>query len=356
MWWLLAIGAAVGILANIGNIFSASKVKKANKEIEKQQKLLDQLEYAYERLENAQDSAFGANYITNYKAELKNLKAQQTAYLKQAEAERSKGKKADKDKIQEYEEAARDVADEIADMQSQIAEQMLGTDLTSAAQDFAQAWIDAYKEFSNTTDAMKEKFQDLIESMVANNVIAAVMEKALQPTFDLINSMSESDFYNKSFWEQVVAEAEKGAAAGAEGAETVMKFLESAGINLRDTSSDLTGISRDIATASEESINGLAAGINTQNFYIAQIYTYVRQIAEGNTASVSGAESGSIADLIAIQNEHLAYLPTIAANTAATVERCERAAVACEDFAYQIKKVISAKGTKSGYVLNTQLQ
>jgi hypothetical protein len=353
-----AITAIPNLVMGFGDLFSgaAGKVKRANKEIKKQQKLLDQLEYAYSRLEVAIENAYGANYISDYNQQIDNLKAQQQAYLKQAEAEESKGKKKDKDKIEEYKQAAQEVADQIEDMKSQISEQMLGSSITSAAQEFAQAWLDAYKEFSNTTDAMKEKFQDMIENMIANNVIATVMEKSLQGVYDMINNMDESDFYNTSFWQKLAQEAQTASEAANNGATTLMKFLEAAGISVRDTTSDLTGISRDIATASEESINGLAAGINTQNYYISQIYAFVKMIAEGGAGSaVSGTETPTIADLVTIMNTHLAYLPSIAQNTLDTVERCERAATACEGIAKSVSRVISAKGSKAAYVINTQI-
>ena len=349
-----AVSAITGIIGTIGNIFYGAKIARANKEIERQQKILDQLEYSYNRLENAIDKTFGTAYLQAYRQQLANLQAQQNAYLKQAEAERSKGKKADKDKIKDYEDSARDAADAIADMQGTLAEKFLGSDLASAARDFAQAWIDAYKEFGNTADAMSEKFQEMIQNMIVESLLGSVMEKALKPAFDMIDNMKDSDFMNQSFWESLTETAAKAAQNADAGAYTMMSFLEQAGITMRDLGSDLTGISRDVATASEESINGLAAGINTQNFYISQQLAEVRLIRE---AIVNRGDSGVIyTDLLAMQNEHLSHLPIIAANTAATVERCERAALACEDMASQLRRVIRPKQEgNANYVLNTKV-
>lgn len=348
-----AISAITGVIGTIGNLFYGARVARANKEIKRQQELIDQLEYAYNRLENAIDDAFGAAYLRAYRQQLSNLQKQQTAYLKQAEAERSKGKKADKDKIKDYENSARDAADAIADMQGTLAEKFLGSDLASAARDFAQAWLEAYKEFGNTADAMSEKFQDMIQNMVVESLLGSVMEKALKPAFDMIDTMNETDFMSRDFWKSLTETAAKAAQNADAGASTMMAYLEQAGVTMRDLGSDLTGISRDIATASEESINGLAAGINTQNFYISQQLAEVRLIRE---AVVNRGDSGVMfTDLMAIQNEHLSQLPVIAANTAATVERCERAALACEDMASQLRRVIRPKQeTNANYVLNAK--
>ena len=154
-----ALTAIPKMFVGFVNLFNAGRIRKANKEIRKQADLLEQLEYTYSQLEKAAEKVFGAEYIANYNQQLKVLNAQAAAYQKQLEAEKSKGKKADKDKLKEYENAYRDTMDEIADMQGSLSEKFLGSDLTSAARDFAQAWLDAYKEVgragAETSNAMK---------------------------------------------------------------------------------------------------------------------------------------------------------------------------------------------------------
>jgi hypothetical protein len=352
-WILLVVSAVIGAFQAIAN----AKVRNIEKEIERVQSSIENLEYAYEKLQKAQEKAFGSDYISNYRQQLANLEATQDAYLKQAELERSKGKKADVDKIGEYEEAARDTADSIADMYGQLSEHFLGADLASAARDFAVAWIDAYKEFANTTDAMKAKFQDMIQNMVVESLLAKVMERALKPVFDMIDDMGEGDFYNPSFWQNVMSTMQTATENGVVGAENVMSMLEQMGINLRGLGGDLTGISRDIATASEESILGLAAGINTQNFYISQVppkLDIIISLLRGEGAMPQGSTI-TLQDLVTLQNQHLSYLPNIAQNTADTVARCERAAVACENMAEQLGRVIKPNGTPSNYKLHTTI-
>lgn len=352
-WILLVVSAVIGAFQAIAN----AKVRNIEKEIERVQSSIENLEYAYEKLQKAQEKAFGSDYISNYRQQLANLEATQDAYLKQAELERSKGKKADVDKIGEYEEAARDTADSIADMYGQLSEHFLGADLASAARDFAVAWIDAYKEFANTTDAMKAKFQDMIQNMVVESLLAKVMERALKPVFDMIDDMGEGDFYNPSFWQNVMSTMQTATENGVVGAENVMSMLEQMGINLRGLGGDLTGISRDIATASEESVLGLAAGINTQNFYISQVppkLDIIISLLRGEGAMPQGSTI-TLQDLVTLQNQHLSYLPNIAQNTADTVARCERAAVACENMAEQLGRVIKPNGTPSNYKLHTTI-
>lgn len=345
-----AVTAIPNMISGFAGLFSAGKVRKANKEIKRQQELLEQLEYTYGRLEKAADSLFGADYISNYKQQIKNLQAQQTAYLRMAEAERSKGKDEDAAKTQEYLNIAREIGDRIADMQKNLAAQLLGNDLGSAARDFASAWLDAYKEFDSTTDAMSKKFKEMVEQMVANSVIAQVMKKALEPTFEMINKMQEGDFYSERFWERVVKEAERGAEAGAHGAEVIAQMLENAGVNLRESGSEYTGIAKDVAGASSEEVLQLSGFVNTALYYISPIprmdenLARVVEMMERGGASASTPLNVTEAGWTDWQQQAMDSYIAIQRNTADTVVECRRAAEACERIASTFKVKGSTKG------------
>lgn len=351
----LVLAISAGIMAIIAAIMLFKNLKTADAEakIEAMTKKLEELEYAYEKLEKAQEKAFGSDYIENYNQRMKNLFEQQQAYLAQADAERSKGKEADEEKAKDYEKSAQEVADNIADSQTELSEHFLGTDLTSAARDFAQAWIDAYKEFGSTTDAMKEKFSEMIENMIVESLAAKVIQGQLSDIFDMVDDLSKDGQLSVSDAAHI-AELSKLASENIDvGMTNLMNALEAAGISVRGMGTDLTGISKDIATASEESILGLAAGINTQNFYISQVppkLDTIIAILQGGANPVGGI---NVQDLITIQNQHLAHLPNIATNTLNTADRCERAALACESALSKISSVISIRGTASTHVVNT---
>ena len=65
------ISAIGGLVSGFTNLFYAGRVKRANKEIKRQQELLDQLDYTYGRLEKAADKAFGADFVANQKQQQK---------------------------------------------------------------------------------------------------------------------------------------------------------------------------------------------------------------------------------------------------------------------------------------------
>ncbi len=345
------ISAVGSLISGVTNLFYAGRVKRANKEIKRQQELLDQLEYTYGRLEKAAEKVFGADYISNYNTQMRNLQAQAAAYRKQAEAERSKGKDADEDKIQQYENSYRDTMDKIADMQSHLAEQMTGTDVASAARDFAQAWLEAYATFGNTTDAIKEKFNDMIKYMIVESVMAKTVQMALQPMFDEMNRMYQS---GKSMTDVLTyAFSNVGALTQQinDGLMVNAKHLEAVGVNIRDlysTSDNLTGISKNIASATSEEINAAAAIGNTLMYYVSPIpridenLARVVAIMEGRGASaIPQTTSTGWTDW---QQQAMDNYNAIARNTADTVVECRRAAEACE----RIASTFRAKGSIKG--------
>lgn len=353
----IAIAAAVLTVASIlGNVISNAKIKKANKEIERQQELIDALSYSYDRLQNSVDKLFGTEYIANFRKQQENLRAQIVATEKQLEAEKSKGKKKDKDKIKDYEESIRDLKDSITDLTSELSTQMLGTDLASAARSFAQSWLDAYKEFGDTAGAIEERMEELMENLMTEAILGAITQKALEPLFDYIENLNAQDFSFESTWERILKLQQNAQKNMNVGLSVGASYLDQMGMLTRKMGSQMSGISKDIASASEESILGLSSNILTQNYYISHIDTTVSQILA--MMSGGGTEFSSneqITDLITIQNQHLAYLPNIALNTAQTAERCERAATACENIAENLNRVIKPNGVQGNYRVNTSL-
>ena len=356
-WWMLAIGAAVAAFSAIGSWLTGSKVRKANKEIERQQKLLDQLEYTYGRLEKAAERAFGGDYISNYNQRMRVLRAEQEAYLKQAEAERSKGKDEDEAKTQEYMNRARDAADQIAEMQSQIAEQMTGTDVGSAAREFAQAWLEAYASFSSTSSALKEKFDDMIKSMVAESVMAKVVSDAMQPMFDEMNEMYKRGESMTSVLAYAMRRSSELASELDAGLRTAAAEVEAAGVSIRGLYSGgdgLKGMRRNIATASEESITGLAQGVNTQNYYLSHVPQLAQNVsamrAMMEAAAVRGAGTGaSGVDYTGLNAEAMGHLAAIERHTAETVAECRNIAARCEEEVGLLRRVIVPKGQRGAH-------
>lgn len=347
-----AIGVIPNMVKGFVGLFTAGKVRKANKEIKRQQELLDQLDYTYGRLEKAADKLFGHEYLNNYNQQLKILQAQQEAYQKQAEAERTKGKKADKEKIKEYENQARDTADKIIELQDDLVSQIVGTDVASAARDFANAWLDAYLSFGSTTDAIKEKFDDMIKNMIVNMVLAQVVKRALQPIFDMIDELAKDGELSAADISKVMSRVPRTMNDINNGLTVSMESLKAAGVDiskLREKADGVTGIAKSVAGATSEEINNVAAIGNTLMYYVFPIprmdenLARIRAIME-NGAAATATTSAASTGWTDWQQQAMDNYTAIQRNTADTVVECRRAANACEKFA----KAIAQKGATAG--------
>lgn len=317
----------------ISNLIFAPKVHAANKEIEHQAELLSDLEYSYERVSKAMDKAFGNDriYLMNQKIEQQEAKI--AAYQAQLDAENSKGKKKSQDAIEGYENSIRNAKNELQDLKDSVSEYWAGQDLASAAEAFADSWLKAYQEFGSTSDAIKEKMQDMVEGLVKRAALAGVVQAVLKPWYDELGKIESwdagtvSDMINKAFSMVPMINDGLSVAAGE---------LTAAGVSLRSQVGGFTGISRSIASASEESILALTAGINTQNFYMSYtplIYDQVAAIAAAMTGGVDPKLSTAGAEAPDMTQQYLSVLPSIDQNVA--------------DIKSMLKSVVSPNNTKS---------
>lgn len=347
------IGSAI---SGIADLAYSGRIYRANKELASQQERIESLEYAYSNLEKAMESALGSDYISNYTERVKNLTAQQKAYLKQAEAERSKGKRADQAKIKEYEESARDTADNIKDMYGELQEYFLGVGLSDAARELANSWLEAKKEIGDATKAIEERIAEMIENMVVEAGAADIAKAVMEPFYNELEKLSTDEDYLTATDIVTLAKMIPQLAENMNvGLTNYFETLKEYGYDITKTASNLSGISKDIATASEESILGLAAGINTQNFYISQIHSNVAMLTQWIMDGGMGTQGVNVADLITIQNQHLAHLPNIAVNTASTLAECRNILTETRRVADNLDRVIKPKGIQTTHVVYTSL-
>lgn len=347
-----ALTAIPKMFVGFANIFAAGKIKRANKEIKRQKELIEALEYSYSRLEKAAEKTFGADYLRNVNERLRMLKAEAEAYRKQAEAERSKGKKRDKEAEKEYLEHARDTADEIEELNRELQEKITGTTVEKAAEDFANAWLDAYLSFGNTAEAIKEKFRDMMKTMVVNMALSGVVERVLKPLMDMIDERAADGELSSREIADIMG-AVPGYVDDIDNAMTVaMEALKAAGVDvgqLRDaTDAETRGIAKGVASATSEEVNAATAVGKTLLYYASPIpridENLARVVALIESRGASAAPQTASAGWTDWQLQAMDNYQAIARNTANTVIECRRAADACEKLARAVKSKGSTMG------------
>lgn len=357
LWPLLVVALAVGAAFAAIKWFSGKKARDAEAAIKSYDKHIKELERHLDRLQEIQEQMLGSEWITNQNQQIDDLKAKIKDIDGKIAAERKQKKKdIDEDKIADWEDEKLEAEKQIRELSAAITEEMAGTDLTSAAKEFAEAWLDAYLEFGNTTDAIKEKFKDMMKNMVVNSVLARVVQQKLKPIFDYIDNQLYDKEGNMIGSLNTVWSMMKSVTDTLPGElEAIYTNMGSWAGELRATESELTGISKGVAQASEESVVTLSGYANSILYYHVQEATdiaAIRAILEGKTlvttnTSQPSSENGSvnIGQLISLQQDLLAQVVLIKNDTGAIREDIT-------DIKDTLRSVVSGAGSQSPKTIN----
>lgn len=357
LWPLLVVALAVGAAFAAIKWFSGKKARDAEAAIKSYDKHIKELERHLDRLQEIQEQMLGSEWIANQNQQIDDLKAKIKDIDGKIAAERKQKKKdIDEDKIADWEDEKLEAEKQIRELSAAITEEMAGTDLTSAAKEFAEAWLDAYLEFGNTTDAIKEKFKDMMKNMVVNSVLARIVQQKLKPIFDYIDNQLYDKEGNMIGSLNTVWSMMKSVTDTLPGElEAIYTNMGSWAGELRATESELTGISKGVAQASEESVVTLSGYANSILYYHVQEATdiaAIRAILEGKTivstnTSQPSSESGSvnIGQLISLQQDLLAQVVLIKNDTGAIREDIT-------DIKDTLRSVVSGAGSQSPKTIN----
>lgn len=357
LWPLLVAALAVGAAFAAIKWFSGKKARDAEAAIKSYDKHIKELERHLDRLQEIQEQMLGSEWIANQNQQIDDLNAKIKDIDGKIAAERNQKKKdIDEEKIADWEDEKREAEKQIRELSAAITKEMAGTDLTSAAKEFAEAWLDAYLEFGNTTDAIKEKFKDMMKNMIVNSVLARVVQQKLKPIFDYI----DNQLYDKdgnmigslnTVWSMMKAVTD----TLPDELEAIYTNMGSWAGELRATEGELTGISKGVAQASEESVVTLSGYANSILYYHVQEATdiaAIRAILEGKTlvttnTSQPSSENGSvnIGQLISLQQDLLAQVVLIKNDTGAIREDIT-------DIKDTLRSVVSGAGSQSPKTIN----
>lgn len=355
LWPLLLITLALASAFAVIKWISGAQVRDANKAIEEQEKRLTELERAYRKLEDVQKDLVGTDWAKNQIQQIEILRQRVESLTAQLEAEQSKGKKADEEAIEDYKDSILDAQSEIRDSQRELISEMTGTSAVDTIKEFADAAVDAYLTFGDATEAMKDSFRDMIKSMVANSLLAKVVQKRLEPIFDAIDeAYRDGDASGgelariSSLMQSVVETLPDELQSMLEGFEWLKDWQT-------PETGDLTGIAKGVAQASEETVLTLAGYANSILYYqiwLKNDVAAIRAILEGKVAAVSPAatnEGGfNVGQLVSLQQQSLSQLQAINLNTGRSADSLTR----LED---KLDSIISAPGTTVRKVVNTRL-
>lgn len=322
---------AMGALTGIAKLFSNEG--KIDKEIARQERAINSLQHAYEKLKKSMDDAFDTQRLYEYNQKsVDALKKEQKAYQAMINAERGR-KKPDKGKIQEWEQQIDDLNTTIQELGESMTEALGGfgsqSNYKSAAEAFSEAWVDAFNEGSDALEALNNKFDEYFNTMLTKQLMNRATSKYIQPileAFDKAVSEGSEGGNNgldvtKKELEGIKELKDKNLALFNEYAKNLMDVL-----NVKPTgSSNISALQQGIQSVTESTAQALESILNSCRWYIAQQQQDVRAIRTlleerlGNVVS-QAISGGSSNQMITLMEQQSGYLRQICDNWASVMK------------------------------------
>lgn len=180
------IAGGVQLLTSAIEVFD-KKSREANRTIQKNTELVQNLQKAYDKLDKAISKTYSTKAALMLEDEQQNLEQQRRLIQDNIRAEQSK-KNPDKKVINEWKNLLNDIDVQIAENKDRIVESLTGTDVMSAIDEFAQAYADAWA----SGESAAKKSAEVVKGILRNALIN-YMKGQLQPEVEAImNKIAES--------------------------------------------------------------------------------------------------------------------------------------------------------------------
>ena len=284
------IKTVFGIGDAIASIFGdgAARTRRINREIKKSQEEVRRLNMAYKDLERTVNKAMGSQEIAAQRALIANKKAEKAEIERQLRLEKSKrSKDRDEDAIKQYEETLQSLKHEIEDLGDSVVENLLGNNVKSAAEDFVDTWVSAWKQGENTLDAIEGKMDEITQNLIKKAVASKLVGTLLQPFYDAVDNFASET-------------SEGGVAITMNELQILSAMLQTLGVNINDVltglynnlesigiiskgtgATELSNLQQGISAMSESTAEALLAywNANTQQVYLqSDLLTQIRDI------------------------------------------------------------------------------
>lgn len=287
-----AMNAAMGIVGwivmGVQLISAAFKAVFAahDKNLEKQiQQLAENVEYLqsrFEEFEKALDKAFSTTQIESFtKALSNNIDRQIANYERMRKLEEDK-KKTDQSKIDEYNDAIKDLSEqrkEIFEEQQSNATAGILDDALSAAEEFVDAWYEAFKETGDGLSGLRENFKEMLTDLIKKQAALQIVGHYTKMYSDWL-----AGYIDVAGGDAMLTadEAKEWAAKVKETMPELNAMLEnffSGTQELLQEEGSLSELSKGIQGVTESTAQVLEALLNSMRFYVADSNTQLKAIA-----------------------------------------------------------------------------
>lgn len=266
----------------IASIFKAHD-NKLQDQIELELETIEELQKAYEELDKKiQDVYSISEYEKTQNLMQRNLQEQIDATERMIELEKDK-KKTDHEQIKEWKEEIEEYEEQLKELEKTRLESLggfgSGESYKSAAQNFIDSWLKAYKEAGDGLTGLEEQFDEFFEDMIKKQLLMRGSERFLEPFLKDFDEM----FAEQSEGGGKVTKAElddiknKFAEMSPELNAFLTTMLENLG-GLTSSANELSGLQRGIQGITEQQADILASYLNSIRFFVADSNTQLKEL------------------------------------------------------------------------------
>lgn len=270
--------------------------------IEKQTERLDALERAYSKLEEAKNAAFDLqDKAYDLSAMQNNIQEQIDAINKMRIAEHTK-KNVDKQSLKDYNNQIADLYEQSKELKEEWLSELRGIDLTSAADDFATAWVDALLNGEDAMVSFEENFDDMIKQMIIKQASLRVISNILKPLFDQLDlAFGDDGVLTTGEITDIVGQIPTFMEQMNSAMEAIIKpMLEAAGLT-SSSLSETSGLQADITSIQEDTAGKLVSLLNTMRYVLYRDSERLESI-DLSLFAINGLTADSLNELRGIHN------------------------------------------------------
>lgn len=309
-----------GIFSTIGGFFAIGD-KKKERQIQRLQEKVENLQRAYERLGEEIKRAFEYDeYKAGYEQSLKNIQARQQAINEQIALEKAK-KKTDGKRVKEWEDALEKLKEDERALRNQFYEDWgsYGSEsLRSAGEDFVSVWLDAFKETGDGLEALNGKWDEFFENLVLKQAASAVVNKRLKGYIDRINAVLDSSGLSEkdtaAMMKDIINDAKSEAGLIN---EQLKEWFSALGISggqgellLSDLQKGIQNITEPQAAAIEAYLNSMRFAVFEQNNILTNMLTAIQAQYGANDNNTMLNEVKAIRTLVGSIDDRLSKVIT----------------------------------------------
>lgn len=285
-----ALNMVTGVFKTIGGLFGfGNHDKRRERQIQKEMKLVTDLQHAYEKLEKAIDDAYAIDTLQrSTKNAQANLRQQIASYERMIAAEQDK-KDTDQDRIREWRYAIEDLKEQIKELNEEAFSQATGgiiDNVLNAATEFTDAWLEAFKETGNGLTGLEDNFKEAVTNMLKQQASMLITSTYVDKWKKNLEKYINTDDLELTSIEakQWVEDVKETLPQLNNALKEYFNAMKGAGIDLAGDY-EMSGLQRGIQGITEETAQILESYLNSVRFYVAEQNTLLQNIAASLGAS-----------------------------------------------------------------------